>query len=341
MEIELKPNILIVDDRPENLVSLEALLKDEVINIHKAGSGEEALSIMIEKEFSLVLMDVQMPGMDGFEVATLMRGMKKTRNIPIIFVTAISKEQQYIFKGYEVGAIDYIYKPIDNIILKSKVHVFIELFKQKKLYQIQAIELEAKVKELEYVKAELEESNRLLEHLSSHDGLTGILNRRSFDEIIEREWFKCLKNKEVLSLVLIDVDFFKKYNDIYGHIAGDNCLRLVAKTIAKSILRLSDYAARYGGEEFVIILPRTDEEESLKIAEIIRTGVKDLGIEHRGSQLTELTVSLGIAEIHPTNENAIEDLIHRADKALYRAKSLGRNQSQISRENLRTLDLEN
>ena len=180
MSIDEKASILIVDDRQENLLSLEALLLDESINIFKANSGEEALSLMIDNDFSLVLMDVQMPGMDGFEVANLMRGMKKTRNIPIIFVTAISKDQSYIFKGYEAGAIDYIYKPIDSVILKSKVHVFLELFKQKKLYQIQAIELENRVKELEFVKSELEEANRILSHLSSHDGLTGILNRRSF-----------------------------------------------------------------------------------------------------------------------------------------------------------------
>lgn len=327
--VEGNPSILIVDDRHENLVSLEALLRDDNINIFLANSGEEALSLMIDREFSLVLMDVQMPGMDGFEVANLMKGMKKTRNIPIIFVTAISKEQKYIFKGYEVGAIDYIYKPIDSVILKSKVQVFLELFKQKKLYQIQAIELESRVKELEHVKTELEEANRLLEHLSSHDGLTGILNRRSFDELIEREWDKCLRMQESLSLIFIDVDYFKKYNDIYGHVAGDNCLRVIAKTVAKVVSKLSDYAARYGGEEFVVILPKTDEEAALKVAECIREKVKELGIEHRGSNIKELTISLGIAESLPNGENTIEELIYKADKALYRAKSLGRNQSQI------------
>lgn len=331
MELEKKPSILIVDDRPENLLSLEALLKDDSINVFTANSGEEALSILIEREFSLVLMDVQMPDMDGFEVATLMRGMKKTRNIPIIFVTAISKEQQYIFKGYEVGAIDYIYKPIDSIILKSKVHVFLELFRQKKLYQIQAIELEARVKELEYVKVELEEANKLLEHLSSHDGLTGILNRRSFDEIMVNEWEQCLNNNEVISLIFIDVDFFKKYNDIYGHIAGDHCLKLVAKVMSNEVFRLSDYVARYGGEEFVIVLPKTDEQEALRIAEIIRIKIKELGIEHRGSKLSELTISLGVAESRPNQNNSIKELIHRADTALYRSKSLGRNQSQIGK----------
>lgn len=326
---EEKPSILIVDDRYENLISLEALLKDDNINIFTANSGEEALSLMIDREFSLVLMDVQMPGMDGFEVANLMKGMKKTRNIPIIFVTAISKEQQYIFKGYEAGAIDYIYKPIDSIILKSKVHVFLELFKQKKLYQIQAIELENRVKELEYVKIELEEANRLLEHLSSHDGLTGILNRRSFDTISEREWEKCSKLKESLSLIFIDVDNFKKYNDIYGHVAGDNCLRIIAKTVAKMVSGLCEYTARYGGEEFVVILPKTKKEKALKIAEEIRKKVRSLKIEHRGSKLQELTISLGIAESKVNEENSIEELIYKADKALYKAKSLGRNQSQV------------
>lgn len=330
-----KANILIVDDRPENLVSLKALLEDKSVEISTASSGEEALSIMIEKEFSLVLLDVQMPGMDGFEVASLMRGMKKTRNIPIIFVTAISKEKQYIFKGYEVGAIDYIYKPIDSVILKSKVHVFLELFKQKKLYQIQASELELRVKELEAVKAELEEANRLLSHLSSHDGLTGILNRRSFDEILEREWNRCFREKKLLSIILIDVDYFKKYNDIYGHIAGDNCLKMIAKIIAKTVQRPSDYVARYGGEEFVVVLPRTDAEGAMKVAEQIRLNIKDLGIEHRGSSFSEITVSSGVAESEPCDgrncENNIEEIIQRADRSLYMAKSLGRNQSHLGK----------
>lgn len=335
MESNERANILIVDDRPENLISLKALLEDESVDIFTANSGEEALSIMIEKEFSLVLLDVQMPGMDGFEVASLMKGMKKTRNIPIIFVTAISKEKQYIFKGYEVGAIDYIYKPIDSVILKSKVHVFLELFKQKKLYQIQASELELRVKELEAVKSELEEANRLLAHLSSHDGLTGILNRRSFDEILEREWNRCFREKKLLSIILIDVDYFKKYNDIYGHIAGDNCLKMIAKIIAKTVQRPSDYVARYGGEEFVVVLPRTDAAGAMKVAEQIRLNIKELGIEHRGSSFSEITVSSGVAESSPYSdkiaENNIEEIIQRADRALYMAKSLGRNQNYLGK----------
>lgn len=319
-------NVLIVDDRPENLLSLEAILESKNLNIIKAGSGNEALGLMTEHEFALVLLDVQMPEMDGFETAQLMRGMKKTRNIPIIFVTAISKERKHVFEGFKAGAIDYIYKPIDSEILNSKVQIFLELFEQKKLLQIQASELQNRIRELEELRSELEEANRMLEHLSSHDGLTGILNRRSFDDILIREWKRGIREKREVSLILFDVDYFKKYNDVYGHIAGDNCLRLIAKAFAKTVQRPSDFVARYGGEEFVAILPNTPMCGAEIIAKNIQEAIDELGIVHKGSEVSDvITVSVGVSHCFPSDELTIEKLIHEADEALYIAKKTGRN----------------
>lgn len=330
MTLKEKVNILIVDDRPENLVSLKALIEDRELNIICANSGQEALSHLLDNEFSLVLMDVQMPEMDGFETAKLMRGMKKTRNIPIIFVTAISKEEKFIFKGYEVGAIDYIYKPIDSVILKSKIKVFVELYKQKKLFQLQAIELQRKVDELETTKRELEEVNRVLEHLSSHDGLTGIPNRRSFDEVLDREWKRAIRNKEKLSIILIDIDFFKNFNDIHGHVMGDSALRLVAKTISKSVKRPGDFVARYGGEEFIIILPNTDSNGAFELGELIRKNIEDVGIINEGSSISKvLTVSLGVATEEPNVNSKLENILEDADFALYESKKTGRNMTSL------------
>ncbi|MVX65514.1 diguanylate cyclase [Clostridium chromiireducens] len=315
-------NILIVDDRQDNLLVLESLLEDMECNIIKATSGNEALSLMLDYEFALVLLDVQMPEMDGFETAEFMRMNSKTRYVPIIFVTAISKEKMCIFKGYELGAVDYLFKPIEPIILQSKVRVFLELYSQKKLVEEQRKLLELKVKEL----SDLQEANFKLENLSTLDGLTGIWNRRSFDNYINKSIKSCARSQKPISLIMADIDFFKGYNDNYGHLKGDDCLIKVAKTIASSIKRPLDFAARYGGEEFAVILPETDIEGAKVIAEEIRKNVEGLKIIHEHSNTSSfVTLSLGITTIYPNIESSSDELIESADKALYRAKSNGRN----------------
>ncbi|NRT71822.1 diguanylate cyclase domain-containing protein [Clostridium beijerinckii] len=315
-------NILIVDDRQDNLLVLESLLEDMECNIIKATSGNEALGLMLDYEFALVLLDVQMPEMDGFETAEFMRMNSKTRYVPIIFVTAISKEKMCIFKGYEKGAVDYLFKPIEPIILQSKVRVFLELYNQKKLVEEQTKLLELKLKEL----SDLKEANFKLENLSTLDGLTGISNRRSFDNYIETSLRRCVRSQKPISLIMADIDFFKGYNDNYGHLKGDDCLTKVAKTITSSIKRPLDFAVRYGGEEFAVILPETDIEGAKAIAEVIRKNVEGLKIVHEHSKASQyVTLSLGIATLYTNMEISSNRLIESADKALYRAKSNGRN----------------
>jgi len=317
-------NILIVDDRQDNLLVLESLLEDMDCNIIKATSGNEALSLMFDYEFALVLLDVQMPEMNGFEVAEFMRMNSKTRYVPIIFVTAISKEQKCIFKGYEIGAVDYLFKPIESIILHSKVKVFLELFNQKKLVEEQAKLLELKVKEL----SELKEANFELQSLSTLDGLTGISNRRSFDNYIDISLKNCARAEKPISLIMADIDFFKGYNDNYGHLQGDYCLIKIAKTIASNVKRPLDFAARYGGEEFAVILPETDEEGAMVIAETIRKNIEELNLTHEHSSVAPyVTLSLGIETISPKIGYSINELIENADKALYKSKLNGRNQT--------------
>lgn len=162
MKIAEKINILLVDDQPKNLVALESILESPEISLIKATSGNEALALVLEYDFALVLMDVQMPEIDGFETASLMRGIEKTKNIPIIFITAISKDEKYIFQGYESGAVDYLFKPVEPEILKSKVQVFIELYRQKKLLEKQALKLEQKMTELSTIFLELQGKEKLL-----------------------------------------------------------------------------------------------------------------------------------------------------------------------------------
>jgi diguanylate cyclase (GGDEF)-like protein len=277
---------------------------------------------MLDYDFALVLLDVQMPDMDGFETAELMRANSRTRYIPIIFVTAISKEQKCIFKGYEVGAVDYLFKPIEAVVLQSKVRVFIELYNQKKLIEEQATLLKIRLNEL----MELKKQNFKLENLSFSDGLTGISNRRNFDQYIEATWKSCLRKGEPLSLIMGDIDYFKAFNDNYGHLKGDECLIRVAKTMALSLKRPMDLAARYGGEEFAVILPDTDSEGGVKVAEEIRKNIQGLGLPHAFSKASPyVTLSLGVATIVPQSTNKIEELINSADEALYKAKAKGRN----------------
>jgi len=279
---------------------------------------------MFDYNFALVLLDVQMPEMDGFEIAELMRSNSRTRFTPIIFVTAISKEKKCIFKGYEVGAVDYLFKPIEPVVLQSKVKFFIELYNQNKIIEQQKTLLEIKIKEL----SELKAANFNLENLSYTDGLTGISNRRNFDSYIEMSWNNCLNSNKPLSLIMMDIDYFKLYNDNYGHIKGDDCLKAVAKELSKSAKRTLDLSARYGGEEFVIILPETHKDGAEIIAEEIRKNIINLDIPHESSPISKnVTLSLGVTTMVPNNQHTISEFINDADKALYEAKSLGRNRT--------------
>ena len=318
--------ILAVDDRPENLLALEALLDSPEVEVIKTNSGQDALSLMLSHDFALVLLDVQMPEMDGFETAELMRGHKNTRHVPIIFATAISKDQKHVFKGYDAGAVDYMFKPLDPDILRSKVEVFLQLHRQRTALERKTRELDAKIQELEFIQKQLERSNSLLERLSTIDGLTGIYNRRRFDEVLDLEWRRAIRTKAPISLIIVDLDCFKNYNDRYGHLAGDDCLRHAATIMNDVLKRPSDIMARYGGEEFAAILPGTPVDHAALLAEQMRESVEALDIDHANSFVsTCVTVSMGVACMTPSRGTLSSVLIAAADTALYEAKQSGRN----------------
>lgn len=324
-------DILIVDDRPENLLTLEHLLESPDLNIVRAASGQEALQLMLDHDFALVLLDVQMPDMDGFEAAELMRGNRRTRHIPIIFVTANHKEHQHIFRGYDSGAVDYLFKPLEPQMLLGKVRIFLEIHRQRLDLQAKTRELDATIGELRLLQAELEEKNRQLQLLSSQDGLTGIPNRRQFDEMLTQEWNRMAREKQPISLIILDVDHFKRYNDLYGHLAGDSCLRRVAEALAGMSRRPGDMVARFGGEEFAAILPGTNIDGACIVAENMRRTVADLAIEHQASPVQPVvTVSLGISAVMALPGCTPADLLQAADQGLYRAKQQGRNRWVVS-----------
>jgi len=327
MSEEKKINILVVDDRPENLVVMEGILESPSLNIIKANSGAEALGLMLEHEFAIVLLDVQMPEMDGFETAEFMKKSEKTKIIPIIFVTAINYDKKSISKGYDAGAVDYLFKPIDPIILKSKVDVFVNLYQQKETIKEQTRLLEEKVQEL----LDLKEENWKLENLSLVDELSGMPNRRNFNQYMNIQWGNCAFSKNYLSIIMIDIDNFKAYNDNYGHVKGDECIVKVAACIMESLERPLDMAFRYGGEEFVAVIPNTDVKGAKIIAERIRKNIQSLNIIHSFSETEKVvTVSLGVSTILPEYKFLLHELVEKSDVALYKAKSMGKNSVEIN-----------
>ncbi len=308
-----KTSILIVDDREENLLVLEELLDDFDLNIIKARSGSEALERLLEYSFALILMDVQMPGMDGFETAELMRGTARTRDVPIIFVTAINKEEKHIFKGYESGAVDYLFKPLQPYILKSKVSIFVRLFQQNR-------ELEQKI-------TQLEKANTKIKQLSITDALTGCYNRSYLNERLPKEIKRSQRYEIPISLILNDIDFFKKVNDTYGHQCGDQVLHAFVKILQQQIRQDIDWICRYGGEEFIVILPVTDLTGAAINAERLRRAVDETPIYYNDQEL-KITASFGVATAESHIEDphkVLEQLLQTADKRLYTAKKEGRN----------------
>lgn len=318
-------NILIVDDTKANLISLEAILEGENLNILTVSNGNDALKMLLKIKIDIILLDVQMPGMNGFEVAELMRANHKTKDIPIIFITAINKEEEYIFKGYELGAVDYLYKPISNEILKSKVKVFVKLNEQTKIIEEKTRALEEKIIQLELIE-------KKLNHLIRIDELTGVFNRRAFEEIFKLEWARTIRSKGSFSALMIDIDNFKNFNDTYGHLKGDECLKDVAQKIDNTLRRITDQVARLGGEEFVVLLPETDSEGAKLIAEEIRKNIEDLQIVNEGVDTYKfITVSIGLSSVIPTRFIEKKEIIDHADKALYIAKKNGKNMTYVYR----------
>jgi len=260
-----------------------------------------------------VLLDVNMPGIDGYETARRIRAAEPEAWIPIIFLSANEYDQNFE-RAIESGGDDYLVKPVSPVVLSAKIRAL------KRLDQMRG--------KLVDVSRELTEANQRLETLANQDALTGIANRRAFDNIIDREIARTLRSKEPLSVVMCDVDHFKAYNDRYGHPAGDECLRKLGAAIAKSCRRGTDFAARYGGEEFALLLPDTPAEGAMKVVEALRAQVEGLAIAHAASSVSpHVTFSAGVATFSPERDKTAADFIRRADEALYRAKALGRNRT--------------
>lgn len=293
-----KPMILVVDDVPTNVQILAEALHG-LYRIKVASNGNDALDIaQREPHPDLILLDVMMPDMDGFEVCRRLKADLRTQKIPVIFATAMSSmsdEEQ----GLNLGAVDYITKPFVIPIAKARIRNHIRLKQQ---------------------------ADRL-EALSLLDALTDIPNRRRYDESLASEWARAKRDRTPLSLIMIDIDHFKEYNDYYGHGAGDVCLQRVATELVEGVVRPGDVVARYGGEEFVVILPDTDKDAAGQIAERLRERIEKLNLAHAYSGTKPvITISAGVATQTELGECFSSRMLHdSADKALYMAKAGGRN----------------
>ncbi|MBI5826487.1 MAG: PleD family two-component system response regulator [Deltaproteobacteria bacterium] len=315
--------LLLVDDQAIVAEAIRRMLADEGdIEFHYCKDPTRAVETAKEVKPTIILQDIVMPEVDGYTLLRRYRADPSTASTPVI-VLSTKEDPRDKSMAFEKGASDYLVKLPDRIELVARIRAHSGSY----LLQMQRDEA---YRELKKLQEQLEERNAILQRLSVIDGLTGIANRRHFDEILRQEWKRGHREAWNLAVVMIDIDFFKKYNDNYGHQGGDDCLKKVASTLSNTLHRPGDFIARYGGEEFVVLLPNTDAEGAAIIAEHMRSNIEAQDISHALSGVAKhVTISLGVASVAPDDGTAPEDLIARADEALYKAKAAGRNRYVI------------
>lgn len=301
MQAGMSPSvILVIDDNPHSIKALSLLIRD-FGKILFATSGQAGIDLAMKHKPDLILLDVEMPGMGGYEVCRQLKHDLVTRHCGVIIVTSHSSVKHEV-DALEAGAADFITKPLNAPVVRARV-------KTQLLVKKQANELHRQAEQ---------------------DGLTGIFNRRYFDEYYEQEWRRHQRQRIPLALALVDVDHFKAYNDGYGHQKGDQCLRQVAQGLNMALRRPGEFVARYGGEEFALVLPFTDIDEAGRFGPWLCEQVRQLSITHEFSDTSGIiTVSVGLASCLPSPTCSVETLLGRADEALYKAKANGRNRSVI------------
>lgn len=312
--------ILVVDDCRVTTLHLVGVLSQAGYNtILTASNYDEAMETLAvehktELPIDLILMDVQMPGTDGIAATLTIKSDNDYEDIPIIIATNNSDEAT-LDRAFAAGASDFIVKPVSMVELRARIRSALQLRNEM-----------AQRKERE---RELERLARKLERMSNQDGLTGIANRRCFDDVLVKEWVRNGREDLPIGLLMIDIDHFKLYNDALGHVDGDSCLCAVADAITAAVHRPGDMVARYGGEEFAVILPNTDYEGAKAVAANIHANLSKSCIKHPNSEVScTVTVSIGVTAGIPTCQSTPEGLIHAADRALYQAKQSGRNRTE-------------
>lgn len=293
--------VLVVDDSSTMRAIVSSVVSSCGYTPVPAATGEEAIGLFRQHRIDLVVMDVEMPGINGFETCRQLRKLSEDW-FPVIYLSAANSDE-HIIEGLDAGGDAYVAKPINDRVLKSILTA---------------------MGRIAIIQSKLDQANKSLEHLATHDSLTQVLNRRGFDEILERCWRQSQREQTVFSIILADIDFFKKYNDYYGHGPGDECLHQVAQCLKSALLRPGDQIARYGGEEFVILLAQTDAAGAEEVAQRLQTALAKTAIPHEQSEVADhVTLSQGIADSQ--HRDGMLDILKAADDALYQTKRTGRN----------------
>jgi diguanylate cyclase (GGDEF)-like protein len=311
-----RPTVLVIDRSASNRALIcECLRQLPEVRAIATGDGEQALQIFRETWPSMVLLDTTQQDTSGIELTQKIRAWEHSQIetgispwTPIVFLSSVTDEDT-LARGILAGGDDFLSKPVSEVVLLAKVRAMLRISTRQR---------------------EICEVHRQLKEISILDGLTGIPNRRYFDDTLAVEWKRCIRNDTPLSIVLGDVDFFKQFNDIYGHQAGDHCLKAVASSLSESLFRVEDTVARYGGEEFVAILPGTDATGAFAVAERMRQAARDLGIPHERGIDGRISCSFGVASTLPSADMAPQQLLRTADASLYTAKNAGRNRVALN-----------
>jgi len=298
-----KNTILIIEDSDAHIAALARILTPDY-DVVISRCGHDGIELARYCKPDVIILDIIMPDMDGFETITILKKNVSTRYIPVIFITSLTKIEDEE-RGLSLGGSDYITKPFSDEIVRLRV--------------------KNQIRMLDYIKT--------IEQLSRIDQLTGLPNRRSFHERLLSEWKLAVRERTTISLLVIDVDHFKKCNDTFGHLMGDVVLQRVAKEIMSSVQKPTDFAARWGGEEFIVVLPKTESDGALHVAEKMRSAIEDLVVEFHDGREANVTASVGVNTYAPTKECSINDFIHNADDALYEAKRNGRNNVTVYQAN--------
>jgi diguanylate cyclase (GGDEF)-like protein len=318
-------DILLVDDHLFSLHVLTNLLGDRGYQVRQANSGKLALRLVRAKLPDLILLDVKMSEMDGYEVCARLKANPTTAEIPIIFLTGLVTAADKV-AAFEAGGADYITKPFEIAEVLVRIRNQLTMQQQRRQLLSQNQQLQQEIRGRQQLASELKQANRELQKLATIDQLTQVANRRRFDDYLQQLWQQTPREHHLLSLILGDIDHFKTFNDHYGHPRGDTCLQRVAKALQQAVHRSTDLVTRYGGEEFALILPNTSASGAAHLAQQIKQKILDLQIPHAASPTAAvITISLGVTTGAINDQTTPQDLIAAADTALYTAKAKGRN----------------